>query len=223
MPGSARALTLVVALLLAIPATAQTLRAKPGDAGWIATDRGCFVWNPLGSAFEDVTWTGACVEGRASGTGALVWRVKDHVTGIYEGEMALGRLNGHGSFTFEDGRRYEGSFRDDELTGVGDLTLPNGNRYRGEFRNYRMHGRGTFTFANGDRYEGEFRNNLPEGTGRTTWANGDRYEGQFHQGLPDGRGTLTSISGIYTGTWIKGCFADPNRRRAAGVDPESCR
>lgn len=209
--------------LIAGAAAAQLVLAVPGQSGWSRTDRGCYVWNPLGQEDEAVTWTGACVNERASGEGKLVWLHQGRPTSVYVGAMELGRLNGPGVFTFPNGDVYEGVYRDDVLNGPGELRWGNGNRYRGTFRNFRPDGHGVLSFTNGDRFDGEFKAGLMDGLGRAVWANGEHYEGHFARGAPDGQGTLTAASQTYSGTWRRGCFREGNRRRALMVAEASCK
>lgn len=215
-------MALLLLCLLASPGVAQTLLARPGEPGWTRTDEGCFVWNPAPAPGETASWSGPCVDRRASGAGTLVWRREGHARVVYVGEMRFGRLNGAGVFRLPEGDRYEGEFVDDQLTGRGTLTTAQGNEYKGDFKGFRMEGQGVFRYANGDRYEGAFAHDLPNGKGRAIWPNGEKFEGMFRDGIPDGYGTLTTPSQSYAGTWTRGCFREGNRRRAVMVPAASC-
>ena len=154
--------------------TARTLLAKaeaglePFGPDWIfAENQPCQLWDASGvSGDEVVTWSGACVDGKASGQGRVVWLTP---RGVYVSE---------------------GSFREGKEHGHGTYIWPNGNRYEGEYRNGKRHGHGTFTWADGDRYEGEYRDDKPNGWGVGTFESSGVYEGHWANGCfeaPDGK------------------------------------
>ena len=100
---------------------------------WIvAENQPCQLRNPYPEPGETVTWSGPCVDGKASGEGRYVWR---HSYGVdtYEGSMRDGWPHGTGTYTGDD------------------------FRFEGEFRNGKMHGKGTFFWANGDTLTCEWR------------------------------------------------------------------
>lgn len=151
---------------------------------------------------ESVSWSGACVDGRASGYGIEVFRYRDK--GVwkeerYVGEMQGGKLHGQGTLRADDGVRYDGEFSDGKRSGRGVLTYTDGTRYEGDFQDGQLHGSGSVTFPNGARYVGKFRN-----------------------GLPDGFGALTRHGETVSGTWSKGCFRGGGRIAAVGVPKERC-
>lgn len=134
----------------------EPVAMKPSGPEWsVVENQPCQVWN-YGSAeeYEPFTWSGACVDGKASGEGRL------NVSGIgasYQGSMAGGKPHGHGTLTLADGGRYEGEYREGKRHGRGTFTFSNGNRYQGEYRDGKPHGHGTYNFAGGSRYEGQWR------------------------------------------------------------------
>ena len=152
------------------------------EPNWIVADnQPCQVHNPFPVPGETITWSGGCVNGKASGKGRLFWRNK-HGTGSQEGEYREGKRHGRGVAIWSGGGRYEGDYRDDKRHGHGTLALADGSRYEGQWRNNKYHGRGTMIWADGSRYEGEYSNGKPHGQGITTLANGERYEGQWRGG-----------------------------------------
>ena len=139
---------------------------KPFGPNWsIAENQPCQVWNyGVPEEFEPVTWTGACIDGKASGEGRFICSI-----GSYQGGMVGGKLHGRGTLTYSIGSRYEGEWRDGKQHGRGTYTTASGGGYEGEWRDGKEHGRGTFTYSNGDRYEGEWRDNNRHGRGTYTW------------------------------------------------------
>ena len=105
---------------------ADSAPLEPFGPNWSITEnQPCQVWN-FGDAekFEPYIWSGACVDGKASGEGRLT------VSGVgatYQGSMAGGKPHGHGTLTTASGSRYEGEFRDGKLHGRGTLTFADGN------------------------------------------------------------------------------------------------
>ncbi len=168
----------------------------------IVENQPCQVWNHgKPEKFEPFTWSGPCVDGKASGEGRLT------VSGVgaYQGGMAAGKLHGHGTFSFASGNRYEGEYRDGKKHGHGTSTWTDGDRYEGEYRDGKEHGQGTYTWADGYRYEGEWRDGNQHGHGTYTATDGYRYEGEWRDGNQYGYGTATWADGDrYEGEWRDG-------------------
>ena len=143
---------------------------EPFGPNWIiATNQPCQLWNAKPPSGEAVTWTGDCVDGKASGVGHGVWQ-GSYGEETYEGGMRAGKMHGQGSYTTAEGHRYEGEWRGREL-----------------------HGRGTFTWADGSYYEGEWRHDQPHGSGVFVDIDGDRHEGTWRDGCYDGKDTWVVI------------------------------
>ena len=200
------------------------------DPYWsITRNQPCTVWNSgYGSILEPITWSGACVDGKASGEGRLAI---EGVSAVYSGTMEAGKLHGYGVMTQSTGDRYEGEFHAGHRQGLGAFVWVNGDRYTGQWREDEPHGEGTFVWFNGDLYTGqwlggephghgvfiwengnsymgEFRNGVRHGRGTYLWAGGDRYEGDFRDGIPHGEGTYSKDGIVYAGEWSNGCFED---------------
>ena len=120
---------------------------EPFGTDWsFVEDQSCQVWNYGYRSLEPFTWSGACVDGRASGEGRLTisnGRI------VYEGTVRNGRMHGYGTTVHSDGNRHEGQFRDGQPNGQGTKHYANGDRYEGEFRAGKRHGRGSFHSAGG--------------------------------------------------------------------------
>ena len=58
-----------------IPADQVCTPQPHGDSCWIEVSHrpGCYVWNPNPQPNETVTWTGACADGFAQGSGTATW------------------------------------------------------------------------------------------------------------------------------------------------------
>ena len=71
----------------------------------IAENQPCQLWDASGvSGDEVVTWSGACVDGKAPGQGRAVWRAP---RGVYvsEGSFREGEEHGRESYMWPDGER----------------------------------------------------------------------------------------------------------------------
>lgn len=194
---------------------------------WVRSiDGGCLVWDPLPQNEETISWSGACVDGKASGPGTEVWRYRvDSVPKEerYTGDMQAGRLHGRGTLVYDNGDRYEGEFVQSRRAGHGVYTHANGDRYEGEFKDGRRTGRGTFTYHQGGRYEGDFLNGLFDGVGTFTFPDGARYEGHFKHGMANGAGRLTDRAGdVLSGNWVNGCLRRGDRVGAVGTTRQKC-
>lgn len=193
--------------VMALLALAATILIAPSawavdEMRWQATSSGCLVWNPIPEPSETVTWSGGCVDGKASGFGTEVFRYRE--LGVwkeerYVGEMEGGRLNGRGTLSYDNGDRYEGEFRDGKPAGRGMFTFLDGRRYEGDVADGHFHGRGIYTF--------------PDGA---------QYAGGFAHGLANGAGTLTRPGETVTGSWSNGCLREGGRIAAVGVSKEMC-
>ena len=129
--------------------------SEPLGSNWsIAENQPCQVWNYGTRDYEPFTWSGACVDGKASGEGRLVYRGGE---GTYEGSMQTGRMHGRGVLGWANGFRYEGDLRDGKQHGYGIFTEASGERYEGNWRDGMPHGQGTYVQGDGSTFEGAWR------------------------------------------------------------------
>jgi hypothetical protein len=158
--------------LLSVHAFAQTPQFdEPQPAGLnlsrIASIPGA-AWDWLQDSFrspgerQSSARPGACEYGLAPDCAFIdTWWFGDRANEHYEGEFHNGALNGHGIYSWSDGRRYEGEFRDSKFNGHGVFSWPNGNSYEGEWSDSKPNGVGKLTTAkdtfNGIWTEGCFR------------------------------------------------------------------
>ena len=137
--------------------SADEAPASPQASGpsWsIAENQPCEVWNYGNTDYEPLTWSGPCMNGKASGSGRLVFRSGE---GVYDGAMQGGKMHGRGVLDWANGLRYEGELRDGKQHGQGTLTQATGARYVGGWREGRPHGHGSYTQADGAIFEGDWR------------------------------------------------------------------
>ena len=113
-----------------------TATLKPFGPNWfIAENQPCQLWQQNPEPGETITWSGACVDGKASGEGREVLYSPDGGQSVYEGEWRNGKKHGQGTYTWADGARYEGEWAYGRAHGYGTYTTVSGKRYTGEWRN----------------------------------------------------------------------------------------
>ena len=104
------------------------------------------------------------------------------------GEFKEGIINGQGTFTFSDGRKYSGEFKEGKKHGQGIYTYPNGDKYTGGYKDGFKNGLGALTYgkgkSDGDKYVGEFKEGIPNGQGTYTFSDGSKWVGEFRKGKP---------------------------------------
>ncbi|MDC9721456.1 MAG: exonuclease domain-containing protein [Urechidicola sp.] len=123
----------------------------------------------------------------------------------YNGEFKDGKFNGTGTFTFPIGDKYIGEFKDDEYNGVGILTFWDGQKYVGEFKDDKYNGAGIFIHPKRKKFIGEYKDGKINGAGIMTLKNGEKYVGEFKKGKSNGEGTMTFPDGRkYVGEFKKG-------------------
>ena len=66
-------------------------------------------------------------------------------------------MEGHGKFTYPDGRVYIGEYNNDKINGEGVFTWPNGRKYEGQYEDDKKHGYGIFQWADGRMYKGYWK------------------------------------------------------------------
>ena len=181
-------------------------------------DTGCEIGAKEAPTENDiVSWTGACVGGKAAGEGTLIWMKGDVLHGRYEGGMANGRLHGVGVVLIkaESGEGYDrarSTFVNGEAEGRATFVGANGDYYEGQVRNSKRHGQGMFSDAKGNIYKGRFVDGLPEGRGHSAAIDGEEYLGDFVKGKRHGRGLLIETNGnIYIGEFKDGLASGAGR------------
>ena len=133
---------------------------EPFGPDWsIVENQPCQVWNyGWGDDMGPFNWSGACVDGKASGEGRLTYLGGK---GVFEGTMRAGKMHGYGTVTLSGSFRYEGGLRDGMQHGTGTTTYANGDRFEGEYRDGQFHGRGVQYFTDGTVITCEWRDDEP--------------------------------------------------------------
>jgi hypothetical protein len=153
-----RVATLLTALTIAfgLPAAAKPVGplADPitHTAGWsIDSQSGCALWNRMPQRDESVTWSGACVNGLASGPGVAQWYKNGQISNRLEGSYRNGRSSGQVTVVYPNGGKYIGTLNDYDgnLDGEGTLIWPSGRKYIGEWARGKRNGNGTMYAADG--------------------------------------------------------------------------
>ncbi|MGI9511398.1 MAG: MORN repeat-containing protein [Anderseniella sp.] len=182
---------------------------------------------------ESVTWSGACRDGRATGSGRLEWFVDGKFSGDYDGEMSDGRFHGKGLMRFQvekgkgfdrlegtfamgepegearfdaaNGDFYTGGFHKGERHGMGYYRLVTGEQYYGDFENGQRHGMGFLIDNDGNAFLGQFENGEAKGAGVVENSDGSKFQGEFAKSLPSGAGTYVAPNGdTYQGQFTAG-------------------
>ena len=58
-------------------------------------------------------------------------------------------MQGKGTFTWPDGRKFKGDYDTEKKNGFGEFTWPNGRTFKGTWIDGKQHGLGTFFTAEG--------------------------------------------------------------------------
>lgn len=225
--------TLLVGLLLLAVSpivggeTGAAATTDAAEGGWIkdsVTD--CAAWSiKKPRPDEGVSWSGACVDGKASGRGVLIWWDQKGLVARYTGEMSAGKLNGEGRLFLraDDAKGYHeylGRFDDSKPVGTGFVRTAKGAKFIGEVIDGIRHGKGVllttegwlikgeikdgkgvgtlvvdYTTDEGERYIGQVKNGKRNGFGILTASDKDFYAGGFSDGKPNGPGIYKGVKG----------------------------
>ncbi len=166
----AKVLGVLVAALVAWGSAAQAEEQERWQA--LENNPSCSVWNAYPQPNVTVTWSGACVNGKAHGRGVL-WAGGDR----YEGDFRDGRAHGRGVYVWATGVKYEGEFRDGKGHGRGVYVTASGDKYEGDWKDGKQHGRGVLVWASGDQFHGEWVDGEFFGTGQcVVESSGEKFD-----------------------------------------------
>ncbi len=177
-----------------------------------------------------ISWSGACLDKKASRMGVVSEFNAGKLIARYKGVMQAGQMHGPGQLVFDFEGDYidvSGTFENGLPMGEARVSWPNGDVMIGNLNGSLHEGRGIFIDANGgyiktswangvvsgdavyetvdgETFKGTFENNEPvEGT--LTYPDGSRYQGPFADGLPSGQGILvTADGGTFFGGFVAG-------------------
>jgi hypothetical protein len=175
------------------------------------------------------TWTGECVDGKASGFGIMEFYTNGKLLETYEGDLSEGRYVGRGKLIVKDEFQVSGDFLNDlpdgscefisekskwkyvgtckkgKYDGQGVLIDEEQGKYEGDFKMGSKHGNGRYYGNDGNYYIGSWIDDNEEGKGVYQFGNGDRYEGEFIKGFFSGFGIYYyKKGGRYEGLWSEG-------------------
>ncbi|MFC5459947.1 MORN repeat-containing protein [Massilia niabensis] len=194
--------------------------ALAAEPGWLG-EADCRIAPLKPTPSGAVSWTGACVDGYASGKGVLAWNaaslnkvtleatlVRGEASGeavlkrrdyTYTGTTKNGVPEGTGYFAFQNGKGwYEGEVLNGMPHGKGIYLTAHRSEYKGEFVMGKKHGWGEETFATGGSYAGGWKNDAFDGHGAIVHAgSGHKYEGQFKDGRVAGLAAPEIAAGQY--------------------------
>ncbi|SRR5579885_797668 len=219
---STAALAAILLLSTAGACAAQTA-TQDADPHWLSDPRtGCAIFDSDPHPGDLAAWSGACVGGRASGAGTVVYSSGGKVLQTLSGTFGDGKvLDGPVTIEWGDGSRYSGGLSGGEFSGHGVFVTAKGDRLDGEWAHNRLNGQGTVRWANGDSYTGGWVDGKSEGHGVQIWADGRKYDGEWRADQPNGHGILTRKDGSrYEGQFAEGRPVDGTRMAAAAASPK---
>ena len=115
--------------------------------------------------------------------------------GEYTGQFKDGKMEGRGTFYFNNGDKYEGDIKNNIFEGKGAYYYHNGEKYVGDFKKNMRDGRGVFYYKNGDLYEGEWKKHKRHGKGVIYYEDGTRQMGDFKDDKPYGKHVIMFSDG----------------------------
>ena len=153
----------------------------------LANQPGCYVWNSYFQPDETVTWTAACAEGLAQGTGMLTeaWdggkKAKEKT-----GRLVKGKAQGRWAYRDQDGTVAEGSYEAGKRHGRWIERLADGTVQEGSYEAGNRQGRWVLHFASGTVMEGPFVGGNQQGQWVLRFASGNVSEGPYEVGKEQG-------------------------------------
>ena len=167
---------------------------------------------------EQMTWSGACLQGKAAGNGVLVIHDKQGLLISYRGEMEGGYLQGVGLLYIrnDDNGKFDsfiGRFEKNQPRGEGIYASSEGWRMEGEFEGSFDDATGTLIvaatkdLADDAVVTGKFRKGKLDGAGLSYYEtkSGEAYFGETENGKREGFGTLVHANeDTYIGEFAQG-------------------
>jgi hypothetical protein len=207
-------------LILAAAAMSVGMAGNSHADTWLQDPTtGCEIWSDSFETDKEVpTWSGSCIEGKASGLGMLVVHDKGGLLFVFNGEMLGGKANGAGVLRLRNDEhggfdRYLGRFENNKPTGDGIFESSEGWRFEAHFDGSFDSGSGTLrVYANTDVgsdavIRGSFTDGELVGPALAFYETpeGEAYFGEIENGARDGFGTLVHANDdTYIGEFVKG-------------------
>ncbi len=172
---------------------AQEVQQQEQTGQWLK-DGDCQLFNAEAKAGDTVSWTGACIDGYASGLGTATF-TQDGKTQSFTATFARGMIpDGNVVAKWGDGWSYEGGMVEGRFHGAGVLVTDTNDRFEGQWADGKMNGFGILRRADGERYAGDWKDDKPNGTGELRRADGSLVAGSFADGklLPNQKANDTA-------------------------------
>jgi hypothetical protein len=91
---------------------------------------------------------------------------------------------------------YKGAFDQNQFNGHGIYTWFNGKCYSGEWKNGQMNGLGEFYWPRGTLYRGNYEKDMRQDKGEMIWSFDKRFRGTWAYGLRHGYGEFIEIETV---------------------------
>lgn len=186
--------------------------------GWLKDPvSGCALWHPEEPSNDElVSWSGACVDGKAEGRGVSIWTDNQGLLGRFEGTMRAGKAIGTGILDIRDEQdpgayhHILGQFADGLPTGEATMDIAGGYEMRGKLLDGLAHMEGTLISPEGNMVRGEFRDGKVIGEAFAYYVADDDsvYLGDVVDGERNGQGALQLPNEDYYLGEFKGGKAD---------------
>ena len=138
----------------------------------------------------------------------------------YTGKFAHGEMNGEGKWTSANGEEvYEGNHYENKRQGMGVLTKVVGSDthiYNGPFEGHQYHGRGTYVVRDMAAATCTFHHGIMQGACEVTWDKCSKFKGFMENGMFTSHGSYRSFSDayIFEGQFSKGL---PNKGYSTAI------
>lgn len=170
------------AAVLACAILAAPAGADETENGQWLKDKDCLLFNAAAHPGDTVSWTGACVDGYASGLGTATF-THDGKTQSFSAIFARGVIpDGNVVTRWGNGWSYQGATVGGRFHGYGILTTDANDRFEGQWIDGKLNGFGILRRANGERYAGDWKNDKPNGSGELRHPDGTLIAGTFLEG-----------------------------------------
>ena len=179
---------------------------RDGSACWTELDNqpGCYIWQHSLLESSATTWSGACTDGLAEGTGTITGGFGER-SYTATGQLQRGIPYGQWVKRDADGSVSEGPFVDGKRHGRWVKRNPDGYVQEGPFVNDKQHGHWVIRLSGSFVNEGPYVDGKPHGHWVTRYSDGSVYEGPFVDGKQHGQWvTRLSDGDVMEDTFVNG-------------------